>query len=103
MPSYGQGRLAYEAQPFRIYPDELLYEAQDALANLADIDLRYEKALNHADEAARRAGDRLLLNQLHDRLVQRHHRERHRVEEKLGVIHKRISELMMRDLRTNQG
>jgi len=43
MPSSGRGRLAYEAQPFRIYPNELLYEAQDALAHLADIDMRYKK------------------------------------------------------------
>lgn len=98
MPSSGRGRLAYEAQPFRIYPNELLYEAQDALAHLADIDMRYEKALNHADEPRRKVDAPVL----HDRLVQRHQRERHRFEQKLSVIHRRISELMLSDLRSNQ-
>jgi hypothetical protein len=99
MPNMGLSRLAYQAQTFRIYPNELLSEAQDALAHLADIDLRYEKALEHVGDGGRRAPP----SALQDRLMQRHQRERHRFEEKLSVIHKRISDFMLDDLRSNQG
>src|SRR4051794_28886773 len=99
MPSFGSGRLAYEVTPISFYPDDLLTQAQDALARLADIDLRYEKAFRLACQS----GSRDLSAALRDRLEQRRHRERRRIEQQLTAIHERVSDIIMTDLKSSQG
>jgi len=98
MPDFGQRRLAYEVRPVRIYPDDLLHQAQNVLALLADIDLRYEKAVL----LAHKPGRRNVSTALRERLEQRRHRERRRFEQQLTVIHERVSDIIMTDLRSNQ-
>jgi hypothetical protein len=99
MPTFGQSRLAYEVRPVRIYPDDLLHQAQNVLAHLADIDLRYEKAAL----LARRSGGRHVSTASRERLEQRRRRERRHFEQQLTVIHERVSDIIMTDLRSSDG
>jgi hypothetical protein len=98
MPNFGQSRLAYEVPPVRFYPDDLLHQAQDALARLADIELRYEKAYRLASTP----GHRNASAALRDRLDERRHRERRRFERQLTTIHERVTNIIMTDLRSGQ-
>ena len=98
MPRSGQSTFGSEFDAVPFYPPDLLHQAQDALAHLADVDLQYAQAESRAMSWQR--GDVLASAALIERLHRRHARERRLVEHVLSNVHQRVSSVIMRDLRS---
>ena len=98
MPRSGQSAFGSEFDAVPFYPPDLLVQAQEALAHLADIDLRYSRAEHRAMSWQR--VDVVTPTVLIERLHRRHARERQEVEHTLTNVHSRVSGLIMRDLRS---
>lgn len=80
----------------RIFPPEMLIEAQSTLATLADIDCRYDTLSQHVVVQRRK---RLASpDALQASLRRRQRRERQRAVQRLTAVHSRISKLIFDDL-----
>ena len=80
----------------RIFPPDLLSEAQSTLATLADIECRYETLSHHVDNRPRKKS--ACSKALQASLRRRQRRERQRAVKRLTAVHSRISKLIFDDL-----